>query len=229
LLLFWVPWLGLLLAVGAIVCGILSLVRKQSIGFTVTGLLLGMVALVLGFVMTVGFSIYGSDPSAAEERPAPAATTPAPEDPEDEESEEATAPEPTPQQELATPDLATFEPADDRTFALLAKDPDSHMGTNLVVYGEVSQLDSATGPCAMLLSVAASQQEYSYDYEQNSLAMSGDGELACPVFEPLVEGDHVKAWVTVLGSVSYDTQIGGNTTVPAFQVWQAELLPAQEY
>ena len=114
----------------------------------------------------------------------------------------------------ATPDLATFGTVDDRTLSLIVKEPDNNTGQNLILYGTITQLDSATGPCGALISIAEGQKENSLYYEHNSYAISGDAEAVCPVFDPLIEGDHVKIWATVLGSFSYDTQIGGNTSVP---------------
>ncbi len=226
LLLSWVPWLGVLLAVAAVAVGIVALVRKQPLGLSLTGLILGGLALLVALVVTISFTAFIGSSSQSDGRPVPQVTT-TPENPEPQPTAEVAEPEVEP--ELVVPDLATFGTVDERTFALIAKEPDAHIGTNLIVFGDVAQLDSATGPCNMLLSAAEAQQENSFDYEQNTFATSGDGDAVCPVFDPLVEGDHVKMWVTVLGSFSYDTQIGGNTTVPAFQVWQAELLPAQEY
>lgn len=231
-----VPVLGTILAIAAIVLGIIALVRQQPRGLSITGLALGAVALLVSVIMLVVFAAIGAASTATGERSVPAITS-SPEATE-EQSEPSPEPEPEPEAEIepepvdplpTTPDLATFGTVDERSFALIAKEPDSHIGTNLIVYGSVSQLDSATGPCMMLLSAAEAEKENSFDYGQNTLATSGDGEVSCPVFDPLVEGDHVKMWVTVLGSFSYDTQIGGNTTVPAFEVWQAELLAPQEY
>jgi hypothetical protein len=51
------------------------------------------------------------------------------------------------------------------------------------------------------------------DYPQNSFLSGEESQLT-----KLVEGDCFTAKVTVLGSFSYDTQSGGNTTVPLFQV-----------
>ena len=98
----------------------------------------------------------------------------------------------------------------------------------MIIYGVITQFDAATGKCFLRASVGASPQESSFGYSQNSMASSGDGETTCPVFDPLVQDDEVKLWVTLDGSYSYDTQIGGNTTVPLFTVWQAELLPAAD-
>lgn len=230
----WTPFFGFLVGVAAVVAGISALYRGQSKPLAITGTVLGAIGLITSLLISIGLVISMADGGSSrpvEEPPAavvPDAPTEAAEEPATETEPEA--PEPAPEPEApATPDLTSFAPTDDRTFALIAKDPDAHVGSNLIIFGDITQLDSATGRCNALVSTAATQKENSFDYEQNSLASSGDFEVTCPVFDPLVEDDHVKMWVTVLGSFSYETQIGGNTTVPHFEVWQAELLPAMEY
>lgn len=219
------PVVGFILGATAVVLGIVALVRKQSKPLSITGIILGAIATVVSVAMTIGFAAFTANLPEGVATPAPAAT----------ESTEPSSPEPSLQPSEAppvaptTPDLASFTETDDRNWALIAKDPDSHAGTNLILYGTITQFDSATGRCAMLISTAATQKEMSYDYEQNVMAYSGDGTTTCPTFDPLVEGDHIKVWATVIESFSYDTQIGGNTTVPLIEVWQAELLPATEY
>lgn len=225
-----VPVIGSILAVAAITLGIIAVTRSQPRALSITGLALGTVAFLVSVVMLIVYSLIGAASTSSSERVVPEITS----SPETSDEEPELQAEPEPEPELvdplpAPPDLTTFGTVDERSFALIAKEPDSHIGTNMIVYGSVAQLDSATGPCVMLLSAAEGEKASSFDYGQNTLAMSGDGEVSCPVFDPLVEGDHVKMWVTVLGSFSYDTQIGGNTTVPAFEVWQAELLPLQAY
>ena len=86
------------------------------------------------------------------------------------------------------------------------------------------QLDAATGQCVVRVSISHEKQSEWYEYEHNSVGVSGDGESDCPVLDPFVADDEVKLWVTMGGSFSYDTQIGGNTTVPANLIDKAELL-----
>ena len=219
------PIIGALIGVAAIILGIIALARKQSKALSVTGLVLGAVALVVSVVMTIGLAAFTSNQPQAAPTRSPIPTESA----ETEDSVPSAEPSPVPAPVRETPDLASFTEIDDRNWALIAKDPDSHVGTSIILYGNIMQFDSATGNCAMLVSTAGTQKEYSYEYEQNTMAVSGDGDRDCPAFEPLVEGDNVKLWVTVTQSFSYDTQIGGNTTVPMVEVWQAELLPATEY
>lgn len=216
------PVVGIVIGIAAIVLGILALARKQSKGMGVTGIILGSIAALVSVAMTIGLTAFTANLPHENATSAPAPT-------------ESIEPEPSPEPTTeappvsTTPDLSTFTETDDRNWALIAKDPDAHAGTNLILYGSITQFDSATGRCAMLIDTAATLKEMSFDYEQSVMAVSGDWETECPTFDPLVEADHVKIWATVVQSFSYDTQIGGNTTVPMVEVWQAELLPATEY
>ncbi len=102
------------------------------------------------------------------------------------------------------------------TFKLLAKDPDAYIGDTYVIYGEITQFDAATGTEAFRANTGPKKLRISYgyvDYTQNSILGGSVSKLS-----KLVEGDCFSAKVTVLGSYSYDTQLGGNTTVPMFQV-----------
>lgn len=217
----WVPVFGAIVGAAAVIVGIIALARKQRKGMAITGLALGAVALLVSVAVTAGVANF----AASKPRP-PAAQPSAASEPEETTDEPVESEEPA---QPTTPDLSTFVEVDDRTFALIAKDPDAHTGENIILYGNITQFDSATGRCAMLISTAGTQKEYSYEYDQNTMARSGDGMSTCPVFDPLVEDDTIKIWATVDSSFSYDTQIGGNTTVPMIEVWQVELLPATEY
>lgn len=220
----WVPLVGAVVGAAAVVVGVVALARKQRKGMSITGLALGAVAFLVSVAVTAGVANF----AASKPRP-PVAQPSATSKSEEPAEEPAESKEPAPPAQPATPDLSTFVEVDDRTFALIAKDPDAHVGENIILYGNIMQFDSATGRCAMLISTAGTQKEYSYDYNQNTMALSGDGMSTCPVFDPLVEDDTIKMWATIGGSFSYDTQIGGNTTVPKIEVWQVELLPETEF
>ncbi|MGP9538110.1 hypothetical protein ACT3SP_08860 [Brachybacterium sp. AOP43-C2-M15] len=136
-------------------------------------------------------------------------------------------PEPTEQpdpEETEAPDLSTYDELDERDLAQIVKAPDDHLGRQVIVYGRITQLDAATGKCFVRVSIAHYPQSAWYDYEHNSVGFAGDGESDCPVLDPFVADDEVKLWVTIGGSLSYDTQIGGSTTVPAYLIDDAELL-----
>lgn len=147
----------------------------------------------------------------AEDEPASTATTPA---------EPTEEPRPAPTE---APDLSTYEELDERTLAQIVKAPDDHIGRQVIVYGAITQLDAATGKCFVRISIAHAPQDAWYDYEHNSVGFAGDGESDCPILDPFVADDEVKLWVTIGGSISYDTQIGGSTTVPAYVIDGAEL------
>lgn len=223
------PVVGLLIGLAAIALGTIAIIKKQPKGFAVTGIILGAIALLASIAMTIGVANLASNP-----RPRPAAVESAEPSakPSGTPSSEPSAPAEEPSDPPASsgaPDQASFVSMDERGWALIAKDPDANAGTNVILFGTITQFDSATGNCAMLISTSAIQKEMSYDYDQNVMAVSGDWDTECPTFDPLVEGDHVQLWATVNQSFSYDTQIGGNTTVPMVEVWYAQLLPATEY
>lgn len=114
------------------------------------------------------------------------------------------------------PSKKSYKELSSRNFKLLAKDPDAYIGDTYVIYGEITQFDAATGTDTFRADTGPKKLRISYgyvDYDQNSMLNGEEGTL-----KKLVEGDCFKAKVTVLGSYSYDTQNGGNTTVPLFQV-----------
>jgi hypothetical protein len=103
-----------------------------------------------------------------------------------------------------------------REWLQIAKDPDAHAGECLIVYGEVTQFDSATGNATFRADTGAVRQHPQFGvvtYPTNTMLTGRSAQLAS-----LVEGDLFTARVTVLGHVDYDTQIGGNTTAPSLRV-----------
>ncbi|GAA2577978.1 hypothetical protein GCM10010435_62710 [Winogradskya consettensis] len=106
-----------------------------------------------------------------------------------------------------------------RQWLKIAKDPDAHSGETVVVYGSVTQFDSATGSSVFRADVGASNQEWSFDYPTNTMLVGDEGQLS-----DLVQDDEFRAKVIVAGSYSYETQIGGETTVPQLYVSSIKLL-----
>lgn len=212
----WIPFLGLVLGLAGVGLGITALVKKQPKGFSITGLSLSSFGLIVALVFTSGFVALMSESTTGE-------------DTSNTSSEQLPLEEAVPEPEPVVPDLTTFGELDERTLALIAKDPAAYEGTNAIVYGKITQYDSFTGKCSMRLNLGYTVMEHSYDYEHNTLAFSGDGDTNCPVLDPLVQDDIVKLWVTVNGAYSYETTIGGTATAIAIEVWQAELLPKTEY
>lgn len=219
-------------AIAAVIMGIIALAsRNPRRGKAVTGLVLGVVAMVLAVVVTISFisSIGHSDTDSDTSLPttgtssAPAEGGSAP-DASAPEAAEPVSPPPAP--EPAVPDLSAFTEIAERDLAVLVKNPDATLGQNFIAYGNITQFDAATGRCGFLASISSAMKEFSYEYEYNSIHSA---EEPCAILDPIVQGDSVKLWLTSTGSYSYDTQIGGNTTVPSFEVLQVELLPATEY
>jgi hypothetical protein len=84
------------------------------------------------------------------------------------------------------------------------------------VYGIVTQFDAATGTMAFRANVSGVRQSAYYNYTDNCVFVAAAGEES--KLADVVQGDLFVAEVTVSGSFSYDTQIGGNTTVPSFVI-----------
>lgn len=77
-----------------------------------------------------------------------------------------------------------------------------------------AQFDSATGDDSFLADTAH-RNTMSYDFfDGENTLLSGNAKQ----LDDLVEDDVFRASVTVLGDIDYDTQIGGNTTVPLLEV-----------
>ena len=103
-----------------------------------------------------------------------------------------------------------------RQWAKIAKSPDKYAGEAYVVYGVVTQFDSATGDDQFRADVDGVKHAVEYgfvDYPTNTLMTNISGDVS-----DLVQDDLFSAKVLVMGSFSYDTQIGGETTVPQLSV-----------
>ena len=138
---------------------------------------------------------------------APATTTSAP---------ATTTKAPEPAKTTTTPPAAvTYATLSERDFKLLAKDPDAYAGKAYKIYGYVSQFDSATDTDGFRANTGPKKVDESdwYDFDQNSI-LTGDAAM----LSKIVEDDLFEAKVIVAGAFSYDTQLGGNTTVPSFLI-----------
>lgn len=103
---------------------------------------------------------------------------------------------------------ASYRAVTSRDWQLVAKNPDAHRGELYVVYGRVMQADSAMGSYQIRVNTDGQQVE-SYDFDINTVVDSG---LAS--FSEVVEDDLVTMWVSVTGSETYDTTVGGSVTAP---------------
>ena len=163
--------------------------------------------------------------------PAGNATTPAASstpstDPEGTEVPEPTE-EPEPAQEpdatVTAVDLSDYEEIDERALAQIVKAPDDHIARQVVLYGRITQLDAATGKCFVRISVSHAAQTTGTTTSTTPSASPGTASRTA-LLDPFVADDEVKLWVTIGGSLSDDTQIGGSATVPAYLIHEMELL-----
>jgi hypothetical protein len=109
----------------------------------------------------------------------------------------------------------------EREWQLIAKNPDSHIGERVIVYGQVTQFDSATGTSGFRANVGAKAKKASYgwaDYDTNTF-MTGTSDLLAEV----VQGDLFKAEVTVAGSFSYESTMGASLTAPSLSVTKIDV------
>jgi hypothetical protein len=95
----------------------------------------------------------------------------------------------------------------------LVKSPDSYLGDGFLLWACISQFDAATGPDSFRGQASYKNQAYWYSDGDNALFTGDEAKLA-----DFVADDIVYMKVVSLGSFSYDTQNGGNTTVPLFDV-----------
>ena len=63
-----------------------------------------------------------------------------------------------------------------------------------------------------------------FDYRGDNASFGSGSSGVCPALSGIDEGDTVRVWTQSLGSYSYDTQSGGNTTVPKFNVLLAQVV-----
>lgn len=167
-------------------------------------------------VMLIALTSCGSAPAEVASTPAPVVTvtetaTPAPETPTPEATTETPTPEATTEASIAVP--THFAKLTPRSWALIVKNPDAYIGKAYVVYGVVVQFDSATGTDTFRAMVSDRNRTYWYTDGKNTV-LTGDADA----LSSIVEDDEFRANVVVTGSLSYDTQSGGNTTVPQLQV-----------
>lgn len=126
-----------------------------------------------------------------------------------------------------SPNLGAFPAVDGGTWPQIIKNPDGHVGTRLLIYGEVVQFDVNTGTCAFRMNSGPAQTRYSFDYDQNTYVRAGGAN--CGLLAPIVQDDHLLVWATVTGSYTYSTAMGGTATALEIDIWHFQVLPRQEY
>jgi hypothetical protein len=146
---------------------------------------------------TVTVTATAAAPSKAAKKPSPEPT-------------KTTKPAPKKKEPEAQPAVRVSK----RQWAKIVKKPESYKGDQYIIYGQVTQFDSATGDDNFLADTAhRNTMSYGFFDGENTLLTGNAKQL-----DDLVEDDIFRASVTVLGKMDYDTQIGGNTTVPLLEV-----------
>lgn len=101
-----------------------------------------------------------------------------------------------------------------RQWAKVLKKPDNYIGEKYIIYGQVTQFDSATGDDTFRADTAhRNTMSYGF-FDGENTVLSGSAKK----LDDLVADDVFRASVTVLGYVDYDTQIGGEATVALLKV-----------
>ena len=117
-------------------------------------------------------------------------------------------PKPTPK-----PAPIAYQQLGGRGWALVVKAPDNYTGRHYVLRACITQFDAATGPEAFLSRASYQNLDYWYSDGEPVFFNGPEGRL-----KDYAEGDIVQVNATSPGSHSYDTQAGGNTTVPLVYV-----------
>jgi hypothetical protein len=103
-----------------------------------------------------------------------------------------------------------------RGWQQIVKSPDRHLFKQVEIWGCITQFDAATGDDTF-------RADASYKNWKGDWWFNGDNAIFTGSKKQLrrfLEDDIVWMRVSVFGSFSYDTQIGGSTTVPLFFVDQ---------
>lgn len=170
----------------------------------VAAILFCLAALI--FVCCVGALTLAVDPDAAPSTPpaTPSATQAA--------AKARVTPSPTPK-----PKPTVYAKLTARAWLKIAKAPDAAAGRAVIVHGEVTQFDSVTGTNTFRANVDGVRHEQAFDYPTNTILSSAGADL-----RDVVEGDQFTARVRVLGGYTYETALGGVTTVPELMVDKIE-------
>jgi hypothetical protein len=130
---------------------------------------------------------------------------------------ETAAPKPTEAAptETATPKTVEAVHVTERQWAKVVESPDAYEGKEYIIYGQITQFDSATGTDSFRADTAHADTTQDGVFDGTNTVLTGhEDDLS-----DLVEGDVFRASVTVIGSYDDDgTQIGGNTSVPRLEV-----------
>jgi hypothetical protein len=107
-------------------------------------------------------------------------------------------------------DRTTYHALAPRDFALLVRDPDSHVGEKVVIYGKISQFDAATGKNEFRGDTGPLAPGEGDAYSQNTYLVAPVAGTVANV----VEKDQLRMFAEVMGSYTYDTTTNGHIYGP---------------
>ena len=122
-------------------------------------------------------------------------------------------PEPTPAPTVGSIYPKSYAKLSDRDWARVVKAPDNYVGKGYKVWACITQFDAATGLGSFRGQASNAKEEFWFSDGSNAFFEGSEDGLA-----DFVQNDIVAMDVVAEGSYSYDTQNGGNTTVPMFLV-----------
>lgn len=221
----WLPLVGVILGVLAVVFGIVALARRQRKGLAVTGLVLGawglltsIIASIIIIVVAVNGEEFGDafwtgfqNGLAGESVSAPFETAP---------SDGATAGD-----DAETFSRSDFAALDDKSFAALVDDPAAAYGEQYVIHGEVQYIDEE-GDCAALVIVDDARQTSWEGYATSAWVYPSVDDGSCGDLDRFEELTHVKLWVTAYGVTTTEWEDGTADDVLVFAMADFEVLPA---
>jgi len=195
-------WLGLGLAAG------FGLVLGTALGAT------GNKAITAQPAATVTATATATVTAPAATVTAPAATATVTQDASESFSPSPSQAGPSEPAETTKPKTAEAVKVTKRQWAKVVKNPDTYSGKRYIIYGQVTQFDSATSPDTFRADTAYTDTRgYGYFDGADTILTGDEDDLA-----DLVQGAVFRASVTVVGSLNYDTQMGGKTIVPYLTV-----------
>jgi hypothetical protein len=183
---------------------------------------LGWVVVVIFVLFLIGHCSHSSSNSStttsatstALARPTSSTPSPSPEQIQHQQQEQQQDEERERQLEAQRLDPSTYNAISPHDYALLLKDPVAHMSEKIIVYGVVTQFDTATGGSGFRADTAAEPQDDKYGYQQNTMVEASDPSILANV----VQGDYVRMYVEVKGTETYKSTLNGEFTVPKFGV-----------
>jgi hypothetical protein len=126
----------------------------------------------------------------------------------------APAPSATPTPEPVADPAAKPRRLTAREWSKVARSPDKYTGRAYIVYGHVTQFDTATGEDAFRANVDGVRHAETWEYDTNTILVNG----GTADLSDLVDGDMFRAEVIVSGAFEYESAMGAQLTAPQLLV-----------